>query len=181
MNGNLLASSIAIAIIITAAVLLMTHHELQLRRTMPVEKDILYDGELSTAQPLLSHVHGIQAQPTAVEKLATETQVVYRRGERSPAIPSKADVLLLSSTAVTAEEALGIKIDAGILRYSDRELRVPITPALRAIVLRHATNIRADDLSGPRLTRQDPTECRVCIHRSMCAIGKINAPVLHSS
>lgn len=182
MSGELLAALVAAIIIIAALGFALTANAARDATKPELPARTIYDGTLASATPLVAHTLGLEGQPTAVTREADGTiAVIIARAGTAPPTPSTAEVIRLAAETLVAEEALGVRVQSGILRYSDRQISVAMAPALRELALRRLGEIRASDERGPRLERQNPNICRACAYRSMCAIGRINAPLPHSS
>ena len=149
-------------------------------RTKPAAT-LLYDGAAAGAVPLVAHSLLLQGNPQAILREADGSIiVVLARTGTAPPVAKPSDAIQLAGEMLVAEEALGVTVTGGLLRYQDRALGIPLTPALRALALQRLAELRACDEQGPQLTRQDPVVCRACAYRAMCAIGRINAPSPHS-
>ncbi len=173
--------TILLALATGGALILSLNESWRRHAALPTAK-ILYDGLAAGAVPLVAHTHGLHARPTLVERLDDGlARVVMACQGTPPAVPSAAQALWLTACAIAAEEALAITISVGILRYAERDIAMPITPALRALLLRRLAELRQAQEGGPHLTRQDPTVCRACVYHAMCPIGRVNAPLGHSA
>ena len=169
-------------LLICALIAALSVNEARRRLALPTLAATLYDGAAKDAAPLIAHSIMVEGRPTAVERTADgAVTVLCARSGLAPPVASSADVMRLGIEMLVAEEALGVTVMAGLLRFQDRSLTIPHTPLLRALVSARLGELRAADGDGPRLTRQDPTVCRACAYRAMCAIGRINAPAPHSA
>ncbi|MBA3824111.1 MAG: hypothetical protein H0X24_09470, partial [Ktedonobacterales bacterium] len=167
--------------VVALALLVLSLNEGQRRQRIVAPQTILYDATTADG-PLVAHAHRMQGRPARVERAADGVITVSVDRVGTPAaVATPVEVLWLTAEALVAEEALGVTVSNGTLRHADRDLTVPITPALRALTLHALSELRASEAQGPRISRQDPQTCRGCGYRAMCAIGRINAPTPHSA
>jgi hypothetical protein len=181
MMGDLVGVAVVLGSLVAAALVVLSLNEGQRRGQDDPPPTVLYDAETADG-PLIAHAHRMQGYPMRVERGERGTiSVVVPRVGPAAAVATPAEVMRLAAEALVAEEALGVTVARGILRHVERDLAVPITPALRALALHALGELRASEGQGPRLTGQDPATCRACGYRAMCAIGRINAPAPHSA
>ncbi len=181
MMGDLVGVAVVVGALLAAALAVLSTNESRRRERAAAPAAILYDAATADG-PLVAHAHRMQGRPLVVERMAdgTITVTVARLGPPA-AVATPSEVMRLAAEALVAEEALGVTVARGILRHAERDLAVPITPALRALALHGLGELRASEAQGPRLTRQDPATCRACGYRAMCAVGRINAAAPHSA
>jgi len=181
MMGDLVGVAVVLGALLAAALVVLSLNEGQRRGQDAIPAAVLYDAETADG-PLIAHAHRMQAHPMRVERGEQGTiSVIVSRVGLPAAVATPVEVLRLAAEALVTEEALGVTVALGILRHAERDLAVPITPALRALALHALGELRASEGQGPRLTGQDPAICRACGYRAMCAIGRINAPAPHSA
>ncbi len=182
MTVDVLAFLIATAAVIAVLVAVLTTNEA--RRNAAAAQPTattLYDGTVAGTPPLVAHSIMLQGRPDSVTRAADGVIVTLLRKGLSPPVASPADIVQIAAEMIVAEESLGVKVTRAELRYQDRALIIPFAPSLRALALQRLAELRACDEQGPKLTRQDPTVCRACAYRAMCAIGRANAPTPHST
>jgi hypothetical protein len=181
VSGDAVAGLLVVGLLVAGALVILAANEGQRARTAAAST-ALYDGAAADATPLVAHAYGLTGRPALVTRAADgSVTVVLARSGAAPATAAPPDALQLAAEALVAEEALGVSVARGVLRYPARDLALPITPALRELVTRQLADLRANEAAGPRLHRQDPTVCRACAYRAMCAIGRVNAPAPHSA
>ena len=88
-----------------------------------------------------------------------------------PRKPYESHLLQLAAYCLLVEDATGKTPPFGRLKYRDRTVDVPFSPALRQRLLETISSIRAD-LSDPRLDpapqHHDPRRCARCGYRDIC-------------
>jgi CRISPR/Cas system-associated exonuclease Cas4 (RecB family) len=173
MNENLLAAIIVSVLVLGAAVIVISSNEAQ-RRHKASSASTLYATK-KDAMPLVAPTISIQGNPTEVVRSGDEVSVIVARKETAPSVLSTSDILRLVAEGMVVEEALGETVSAGIMRFTDREMRVLLTPAIRALVVTRLAELRASETFGPIQETQDPTLCRTCVYRAMCPIGRVKA------
>lgn len=181
MNLDCLAGLVILGLLVATLLIVLSANET--RRVQGANAGIiLYDGQLPDAAPLVAHALHLAAQPTLVSRAADgSVTVIVAIQAPTPTVVRTPMVVRLVAEALVAEEALGVRVTRGIVQFRDRMVVVPITPALRALVLHQLALLRAAEDHGPRLNRQEASVCRTCAYRAMCAIGRANAPLPHSS
>jgi hypothetical protein len=182
MTVDVLAFLIACAFVVAGLIAALTTNEARRKSdaAQPSAKT-LYDGTAVGAPPLVAHSIMFQGQPDSVTRTANGIIVTLLRKGLAPPVATPADIVQIAAEMIVTEEALGVKIASGELRYQDRSLLIPFASSLRALALQRMADLRACDDQGPNMTRQDPSVCRVCAYRAMCAIGRVNAPTPHSA
>jgi hypothetical protein len=180
--GALLATLIVLALVGAALIGVLTLNDAH-RGAQPAPPEaVLFDGMTADAPPLVAHALGLQGRPSLIARRPDDSIVVaIVRAGTAPATIAPPDAILLAAEMLAAAEALGVTPAVGELRFQDRALPLPNTPALRALALRRLGELQASVPAGPHLTRQDPATCRACAFRAMCPIGRANAPLPHSS
>ena len=182
MSVDCLAGLVILGILLAALLIILSANEVQRRMRVTLTATMLYDGLAPDASPLVAHMLRMEGRPALVTRaLDGSVTVELIQAASGPTVAATPDVLRLTAEALVAEEALGITITHGALRFTDRTLTMPITPALRALVMQRLAELRAAEAHGPHLTRQEGSVCRACAYRAMCAIGRVNAPLPHSS
>ena len=182
MSVDCLAGLVILGLMLAALLGILSTNEAQRRMRTTAAATTLYDGLAPDASPLVAHGLRMEGHPTRVARATDGTVTIeLAQATSAPTVATTPDVLRLTAEALVAEEALDITITLGTLRFTDRSLVVPITPALRALVLQRLGELRAAEAHGPHLTRQERSVCRACAYRAMCAIGRVNAPLPHSA
>ncbi len=172
MAQQILSACITALLLFGAIVILLTRHEVAKRDTLPEKGEILYDGTLPNADPLIAGAYGLAGKPSYVEKHGNKLEVILLRSGAAPAAISQSDVALLAAELFTAEEALGERPTAAVLRYESKELRLPYTRSVYAIAVETLQAMRNSEAKGPELRSQNPAVCAACAYKSMCAVGK---------
>ena len=180
MTGDIVWVSVVVVVLVVAALAILSTNEGWQRQHAELPPTVLYDG--AAGGPLVAHAHRLSGHPALVERTANGSiSVIVERSGPFAAVATPREVLRLAAEALVAEEALGVTVARGILRHPERDLALPITPALRALALRQLADLRASEGQGPRLTHQDATICHACAYRAMCAIGRLNGMHSHSA
>ncbi len=172
MAQQILSACITALLLFGAVVILLTRHEVAKRDTLPEKGEILYDGTLANADPLIAGAFGLAGKPSYVEQIGNKLEVILLRPGNAPAAISYSDVALLAAELFTVEEALGARPTAAALRYENKELRLPYTRSVYKIAVETLEAMRNSETKGPELRSQYPAVCAVCAYKSMCAVGK---------
>ncbi len=181
MTGAMVATIVTGALVVATLLIALTVNDARRLSQPPPPEVVLFDGTVA-GPPLVAHALALSGRPAAVVRAAAGAVVgpPARAGPAPPGV-SPPPALALAADMLVVAEALDVTPARGEIRYRDRALALPLTPALRALALRRLAEVRASDELGPQIARQDPTVCRACAYRAMCAIGRVNAPLPHSS
>ncbi len=183
MTTDLIGAVLGIAFVAIVALIVLAANDTLPKGTDPTAPQMLYSSAtgVGSGGPLVAHALALAAQPDFIERAADgAVRIVTLRVGLAPAAISREDALTLAAQALVVDEALGVATSVALLRYQDRDLALPMTPALRDLVHQRIDTIRAHEAQGPIVQRQDATVCRACAYRAMCPIGKMNAPAPHS-
>lgn len=181
MTVDIITILIAGALIVAGSVAILTTNEARRLRVTTTPPTQLYDGAAADAPALVAPSLMLEGHPDAVTREADGAIVVTLTcAGTAPPVAAPPALIRLAGEMLAAEEALGVTVTRGLLRYQDRALVIPLSPALRTLAQQCLMELRACEGAGPHMTRQEPATCRACAYRAMCAIGRINAPAPHS-
>ncbi len=183
MTTDLIGAVLGIAFVVIVALIVLAANDTPAKGTDTTAPQTIYAATPGAGPggPLVAHAIALAAQPDLVERAADgSVRLVALRVGLAPAAISRDEALTLAAQALVVDEALGVATSVALLRYQDRDLALPVTPALRDLVRQRIDAIRAQEAQGPIVQRQDATVCRACAYRAMCPIGKMNAPAPHS-
>jgi CRISPR-associated exonuclease Cas4 len=129
--------------------------------------------EQTLEAPLRSWRYGLVGRPDYLlvreEKGQKVIVPVEVKSRRTPNPPHPGHALQLAAYCLLVEEAYGVTVSHGLLRYADGTLPVPLTPQLRAAVLHAAEEIRAARTAAdvPR-DHNVAARCTRCGYRAAC-------------
>ncbi len=139
----------ALLLATTGALLWWMGRSVRVRTGLP-RGSVLYSdtgAEEAVEAPLRSHRYGLVGRPDYLlvreEKGRKVIVPVEVKSRRTPNPPHPGHALQLGAYCLLVEEAYGVEVGYGLLRYADATQPVPFTPALRAAVLQAAAEIRA--------------------------------------
>jgi CRISPR-associated exonuclease Cas4 len=177
MNNDLLVTLIVGACLLAIAIMLISSNEaLRRQATSASSSTILYERVPDQAHPLVAHAYGLEGQPTLIIREGEQVSVILDRAGDAPPRPLPGDVIQVAAECIVAEEALGETVQHGVLRFANGDIGIPLTSALRSLVLRRLEEMRACEGQGPQIAQQDPAICQECGYRAMCPIGRMAAP-----
>ena len=119
---------------------------------------------------LVSHHHGLVGRPDYLIETDQGVVPVELKSSRCPARgPFDNHVAQLMGYCLLVEESMGRPVPEGVLRYRDREVRVPFTQEKREWVLGIILAIKAAK-SGTSVARSHriSQKCRGCSVRPSC-------------
>ena len=94
------------------------------------------------------------------------------KSRRTPDPPHPGHALQLGAYCLLVEEAYGVKVEYGLLRYADATQPVPFTPVLRTAVLQAADEIRtARTAADVARDHNVAARCTHCGYRAACGQG----------
>ena len=133
-----------------------------------VYQDTADSGSMIAA--LISHHHGLVGRPDYLIETDQGAVPVDLKSSRCPARgPFDNHVAQLMGYCLLVEASMGKTVPEGILRYQDREVRVPFTQEKRDWVLGILFAIREAKGGAPvGRSHQIPKKCRGCSVRSSC-------------
>jgi len=119
---------------------------------------------------LLSHHHGIVGRPDYLIESDQGVVPVEVKISRCPARgPFKNHVAQLMGYCLLVEDSMGTPVSEGVLRYQDRDVRVPFTQEKRDWILGIILAIRAaKGGDAVRRSHQIPQKCRGYSVRPSC-------------
>ena len=140
------------------------------RRGLP-RGEVVYSDADSRARPLVSPRRPLSGKPDYVLRIRGGWQVpVEFKSYRYGAQPPHPDLIQLGAYLVLLDDLHDRPPPYGVLRYRDRALRIPYTPALREEVLRLLEAVRTGGGEPPEGT-DSAALCRACPFQPICADG----------
>ena len=158
-----------------AALLWWVSRSLRARTGLPGGRVLYSDTgiEQTLEAPLRSHRYGLVGRPDYLlvreEKGQKVIVPVEVKSRRTPDPPHPGHALQLGAYCLLVEEAYGVTVEYGLLRYADATQPVPFTPVLRAAVLQ-----AADEIRTARTAKDVPRDhnvaarCTHCGYRAAC-------------
>lgn len=161
-----------VLLLLASAVLVLSLVALFLRRrtTLPYG-EVVYSDADGRARPLISPRRPLSGKPDYVLRIRGGGQIpVEFKSYRYGARPPHPDLIQLGAYLVLLDDLYDWPPPYGVLRYRDRALRVPYTPALREEVLRLLEAVRTGGGEPPEGT-DSAALCRACPFQPVCADG----------
>jgi CRISPR-associated exonuclease Cas4 len=133
-----------------------------------VYQDTADSGSMVAA--LVSHRHGLVGRPDyLIETDQGVVPVELKNSRCPPRGPFDNHVAQLMGYCLLVEDSMGKTVPEGVLRYQDREIRVPFTREQREWVCGIVLAVRAAKGGAPvRRSHQISQKCRGCSVRSSC-------------
>ena len=141
------------------------------RRTAFPRGVVIYSDADGRARPLVSPHRSLSGKPDYVLRVRGGAQVpVEFKSYRYGAQPAHSDLIQLGAYLVLLDDLHDRPPPYGVLRYRDRALRVPYTPALRGEVLRLLDAVRGGGGEPPDGSGNTML-CRACPFQPVCPDG----------
>jgi CRISPR/Cas system-associated exonuclease Cas4 (RecB family) len=179
MSDNLISTLIVIALISALILFTLSFNESKRIPPPPPSREILYDSSKKDSKLLVADTYQLEARPMLVIREGEETRIVLSYDKESPPATSPTDIMRIAAESIVVAEALHVSPTIGIIQYTDRELRVPITPALHELAIKRLIELRASETKIPILKQQDPQICQVCFFHSICSVGRNISRAIH--
>jgi CRISPR-associated protein Cas4 len=122
-------------------------------------------------KPLLSHRHGLVGRPDYLVRTDAGIVPVEAKSATCPpnGVPYESHLMQLVSYCLLVEDALGEPVPYGVIRYSDRQLRVDYTDELRETLLALLAEMREARLAEDvHRSHDERARCAACSYRSIC-------------
>lgn len=168
MTPALLAGAVLAALTIVWLVALVARSRTGLRGRV-VYSDT--GAELEPPEPLVSHRYGLTGKPDYLVASRRGVVPVEVKSARCPASghPHESHRLQLASYCLLVEDVLGERSPYGILRYRDRDVKVPFDRGLRRDLLAVLDAMRRSGAArDARRTHADAGRCARCALRDEC-------------
>ena len=122
-------------------------------------------------QPLLSRRLNLVGRPDYLVETDEGVVPVEAKSARCPAggVPHASHVMQLAAYCLLVEDTLGARVPYGVVRYSDREVRVDFTPEVRERLLALLEEMRAARAAEEvHRSHEEPLRCARCSFRDNC-------------
>lgn len=164
---------IAVGLLLAAASLAHLFAARASRQAGLPDGEIIYQDTIDAGAMvprLVSYRHGIVGRPDYLVETDQGLVPVELKSSRCPARgPFDNHVAQLMGYCLLVEDSMGRPVPEGILRYRDREVRVPFTQKKREWVLGIILSIRAAKGGVPvERSHRIPQKCRGCSVRPSC-------------
>ncbi len=136
------------------------------RRETGVRGAVVYTD--AKGKPLFSRRLLLTGRPDYLVQQEGMTVPVEFKARPAPAVPYASHIGQLHSYCLLVEEVLGTSPEFGVLRYEDREFRIPYTPGERLTLLGRLREMRHMMAPGSRPPGRRDNRCTVCGYRTIC-------------
>ena len=119
-------------------------------------------------KPLFSRRLLLTGRPDYLVQQGRMTVPVEFKARPAPAVPYASHVGQLHSYCLLVEEVMGASPEFGVLRYEDREFRIPYTPRERFALLGRLREMRGMMALGSRPLGRRDSSCSFCGYRTLC-------------
>ena len=145
------------------------------------EGKVLYSDtgrEKRPAETLISIKHGLKGRPDYLVETTNGIIPVEIKSKTCPPSgrPYDSHVMQLICYCLLCEETMSAHVPFGIIRYRDREVRVPFTPELRGRLLALLEEMREADASAA--VHRNHTQARRC---ARCGFNEVCGEALSYS
>ncbi len=138
---------------------------------LPAGRVVAADSREEPGRTLVARSVRLRGRPDILVRRGEAIIPVELKTGRTPATPHRGHALQTLAYCLLVEEHYGVRPTHGLLRYPEREFRIPYDAAgeraLRAVVAEIARAKAAGQVQ-PRDHRQ-PGRCAACGHRDRCA------------
>ncbi|MBI4344301.1 MAG: Dna2/Cas4 domain-containing protein [Euryarchaeota archaeon] len=153
----------AISVVSTMVMVLLTRRG---RRETGVRGAVVYTD--AKGKPLFSRRLLLTGRPDYLVQQEGMTVPVEFKARPAPVVPYASHIGQLHSYCLLVEEVMGTSPGFGVLRYEDREFRIPYTPRERLTLLGRLREMRHIMALGSRPPGQRDNRCTVCGYRTLC-------------
>lgn len=165
--------AVAALIAVLAAILIWLSFRLRRQSGLP-EGDVIYSDTgawTRNEEVLRSRAHDLVGKPDYLVRAGRHVIPVEVKSMRAPERPREGHLLQLGAYCLLVEERFGARPPYGILRFSDKSLKIPFEGALERAVIETLARMRADAprAGGARRDHSDPARCAACGVRDDCA------------
>ena len=163
-----LAPGVLILLALAALLALVVSRFLRVSSGLPGGAVVYSDAGGEGGEALYSPRYGLSGKPDYVVRLGGGRVVpVEVKSGRAPGggLPRRSHRLQLACYCLLLEES-GRRVPYGVVKYRDREIEVPYTPALRSELLEVLALMREG--GGARRDHREPRRCAACSYAAVC-------------
>lgn len=159
--------------VLLLALSILLHYLIKTQPAEIVKQDLIPDGEIPS-KTLFSEKYKLVGKPDIILKKGTEYFPVEVKSSAAKNKPYPSHILQLAAYCLLIEEHYGTHPSYGILRYKNREFKIPYTKELRSSLLTQIksilnTNPEKQDL--PPLC-ENIQKCRHCGYAWYCRMNQ---------
>lgn len=155
------------------ALSLLLHFLKKARPAEVVNQDLIPDGEIPS-KTLFSEKYKLVGKPDIILKKGLEYFPIEVKSSAAKDKPYPSHILQLAVYCLLIEEHYGTRPSYGILRYKNREFKIPYTKELRNSLLTQIKSIRNTDPEKDKLPPicENIQKCRHCGYAWYCRTGQ---------
>lgn len=155
------------------ALSILLHILIKARPAEVVNQDLFPDGEIPS-KTLFSEKHKLVGKPDIILKKGFEYFPVEVKSSTAKDKPYPSHILQLAAYCLLIEEHYRIRPSYGILRYKNKEFKIPYTKELRSSLLTQIKSLRNTDPERDELPplSENNRKCRHCGYAWYCHTGQ---------
>ena len=155
--------------VLLLALSLLLHFLIKARPAEVVNQDMISDGEIPS-KTLFSETFKLVGKPDIILKKGREYFPVEVKSSAVKDRPYPSHILQLAAYCLLIEEHYGTRPSYGVLRYKNKEFKIPYSKELRSSLLTQIKSIRNTDPEKENLPPvcEDTRKCRHCGYAWYC-------------
>ena len=164
-----------LAFLVLGLILLLTGLGAWLRTGLPGSRIVSADvgAALPAAKPMVSHRYGLTGKPDYLIQVAEGIAPVELKSGNVPRTgrPHDGNAMQLAAYRLLVEDTMQVSVPYGIIKYSDGNIHVPFTGAVRHQLLSVLAQIRAakNELADCHRSHRQRARCQKCGYRPVCS------------